>query len=137
VSPAIEVDHSLTGQRVAEVLDRIAPVYGLPKLIQVDNGPEFISKALDGWAYQNGVKLEFSRPGKPTDNAYIESFNGKFRAECLDQHWFASLQEARRLIERWRIHYNEVRPHSALGHLTPAEFIQVWTENEHLTEAAF
>jgi putative transposase len=77
------------------------------------------------------VKLEFSRPGKPTDNAYIESLGGKFRAECLDQHWFASLQEARRLIERWRIHYNEVRPHSALGHLTPAEFIQAWTENEH------
>ena len=81
------------------------------------------------------MKLEFNRPGKSTDNAYIESYNGKFRAECLDQHWFASLQEARRLIERWRIHYNEVRPHSALGHLTPAEFMQAWTEEEHLTEA--
>jgi transposase InsO family protein len=82
-------------------------------------GPEFISKALDEWAYRKGVKLDFSRPGKPTDNAYIESFNGRFRQECLDQHWFAEIEEARQKIEEWRQDYNQNRPHSALGNQTP------------------
>ncbi len=94
VSPAIEVDTSLSGRRVIEVLERAAARYGLPKIICVDNGPEFSGRALDQWAHQHSVKLQFSRPGKPTDNAMIETFNAKVRAECLDQHWFTSLQEA-------------------------------------------
>ena len=88
----------------------------------MDNGPEFISKSLDWWAYFNGVKLDFSRPGKPTDNAFIESFNGKFRQECLNQHWFLSLDDAQDVIEAWREDYNQHRPHSALGDRSPVEF---------------
>jgi putative transposase len=121
-SPAIEADHSLTGQRVCRVLDHVAGVRGLPEVIQIDNGPEFAGKALDAWAYQRGVKLEFISPGKPTENGHIESFNGHFRDECLKMHWFASLQEAREVIEAWRVDYNRVRPHSSLGYLTPEEF---------------
>ncbi len=117
VSPAIEVGNSLTGERVVAVLERLERTVGTPERIAVDNGPEFISKALDAWAYRNGVRLEFSRPGKPTDNAFAESFNGHFRAECLDQHWFASLEEARQTIEAWRVDYNTERPHRALKHL--------------------
>jgi putative transposase len=119
VSPAIEVDFSLPGSRVVAVLERISQLWGAPKRIAVDNGPEFISKALDEWAYGNGVQLEFSRPGKPTDNAFIESFNGHFREECLAQHYFASLEEARSIIEDWRVEYNTERPHRALGQQTP------------------
>ena len=123
VSPAIEVGNSLTGERVVAVLERLERTVGTPERIAVDNGPEFISKALDAWAYRNGVQLEFSRPGKPTDNAFAESFNGRFRDECLDQHWFASLEEARRIVEDWRVEYNTERPHRALGQQTPA----AWT----------
>jgi putative transposase len=119
---AIEVDHGLSGQRVARILDRIAAARPLPKQIVVDNGPEFTSRMLDAWAYQNGVELHFIRPGKPVDNAFIESFNGKFRDECLNQHWFLDLDDARTKIEAWRIDYNEVRPHSALGNRTPTEY---------------
>ncbi len=103
VSPAIEVGTSLTGERVVAVLERLKRTVGVPQRIAVDNGPEFISKALDAWAYRHQVQLEFSRPGKPTDNAYAESFNGHFRAECLDHHGFASLEEARQTIESWRV----------------------------------
>ncbi len=110
VSPAIVADFSIKGERVVAVLDGLKATIGVPKRLAVDNGPEFISKALDAWAYRNGVTLEFSRPGKPTDNAFVESFNGHFRQECLDQHWFASLEEARRIIEAWRIEYNTERP---------------------------
>jgi len=92
---------------------------GRPKSIRADNGPEFVSRDLDLWAYQNDVILDFSRPGKPTDNAFIESFNGKFRAECLNTHWFLSLDDARPKLEDWRRDYNEVRPHSAIGYKTP------------------
>ncbi len=99
VSPAIEADFSLTAARVVVVLDRLKQDWGLPEAISVDNGPEFISRALDDWAHRNGVALEFSRPGRPTDNPFIESFNGHFREECLDQHWFADLAEARQVIE--------------------------------------
>jgi putative transposase len=119
---AIEVDHGLSGQRVARILDRVAATRPLPKQIVVDNGPEFTSRVLDAWAYQNGVELHFIRPGKPVDNAFIESFNGKFRDECLNQHWFLDLDDARMKIEAWRIDYNEVRPHSALGNRTPTEY---------------
>lgn len=93
-----------------------------PKRIQVDNGSEFISKALDKWAYEHGIELDFSRPGKPTDNPFIESFNGSFRDECLNVNWFLSLDDARDKIERWRLEYNEQRTHSALGDVTPREY---------------
>ena len=89
---------------------------------RVDNGPEFVSKALDRWAYANGVALDFSRPGKPTDNAFVESFNGRLLDECLNAHWFLSLFDARAKIEAWRRHYNESRPHTSLGWLTPSEY---------------
>jgi putative transposase len=124
----IEVDTSIGGQRVAAVLSQIAAFRGLPENIVVDNGPEFISNALDAWAYERGIKLQFIRPGKPVDNAYMESFNGKFRDECLNQNWFASIEHARRLVEEWRIDYNEERPHSALGDLTPREFLRLEEE---------
>jgi putative transposase len=120
--PALEADHSLTGKRVARVLDRIALTRGLPEMITVDNGPEFISKALDLWAFENGVKLRFIQPGKPVQNAYIESFNGKFRDECLNDNVFISLGSAQRIIENWRLDYNSERPHSSLNDMTPEVF---------------
>jgi putative transposase len=127
VSPALEADSSLTGARVVQVLERVAREQGTyPKVISVDNGPEFVSKALDEWAHRNGVKLAFSRLGTPTDNAYIESFNGRLREECLNQHWFRSLEEAKEILERWRIEYNTERPHSSLGDRTPAENLARW-----------
>lgn len=94
----------------------------MPEAIQVDNGPEFISRVVDQWAYAHGVALHFIDPGKPVQNAFIESFNGKFRDECLNQSWYTSLEEARRIIEAWREDYNTVRPHSSLGYLTPQEY---------------
>jgi putative transposase len=126
VSPAIEVGVSLTGERVVTLLDRLRSTVGVPQRLAVDNGPEFVSKALDAWAFQNGVQLEFSRPGKPTDNAFAESFNGRFRDECLNQHWFASLEEVRKTVEGWRIEYNTERPHRALGQQTPAAWEAAW-----------
>ena len=126
VSPAIEVGVSLSGERVVAVLERLKRTTGTPQRIAIDNGPEFVSKALDAWAYQNGVQLEFSRPGKPTDNAFAESFNGRFRDECLDQHWFASLEEVRQTVEAWRIDYNTERPHRALGQQAPAAWEAAW-----------
>ena len=91
-------------------------------MLYCDNGSEFSSRAMDLWAYQNGVRIAFSRPGKPTDNAFVESFNGTFRAECLDAHWFTTLTETRKIVETWRKEYNESRPHRALGERTPNEF---------------
>ena len=120
--PAIEVDTSITGARVVAVLERLADYRGLPASITVDHGPEFEGKALDAWAYARGVKLSFIRPGKPIENCYVESFNGKFRDECLNQHWFVDLGDARRTIEAWRLDYNQVRPHSSLGNLAPQQF---------------
>ena len=119
---AIHPDASITGSDVVDVLDKLRVTRGLPERIKVDNGPEFISKALDAWAYLNKVQLDYSRPGRPIDNAHIESFNGSFREECLNVHWFMSLEDAKAKIEAWRRDYNEFRPHSALTHLTPAEF---------------
>ena len=124
----IEVDTSINGVRVARVLTEIAQMEGLPEIIVIDNGPEFISNALDAWAYQRGVKLTFIRPGKPVENAYIESFNGRFRDECLNENWFLTFEHARMIIETWRIDYNNERPHSSLGYLTPEEFIRQETE---------
>lgn len=129
-SPMIVVDRSFSGTRVVAVLNRLADSWGLPKSIQVDNGPEFTSKALDDWAHRHRIKLVFSQPGTPTDNPYIEAFNGRFRAECLDQHWFASLEEARQIIEAWRIDYNEVRPHTALDNQTPAAYKAAYLRNQ-------
>lgn len=119
---AIDVAQGIKGEQVVEAMTRIATVRGAPRAIRVDNGPEFISKALDRWAYENSVKLDFSRPGKPTDNAFVESFNGRLRDECLNTHWFLSLDDARSKIEAWRRDYNECRPHTSLGWKTPAEF---------------
>jgi len=118
----IEVDNSLPGLRVVRVLERVAEERGLPEAIQVDNGPEFVSRVVDQWAYANGVALHFIDPGKPVQNAFIESFNGKFRDECLNQNWHTSLEDARRMIEAWRVDYNTVRPHSSLGYQTPEAY---------------
>jgi len=118
----IEVDTSLGGERVGRVLEELRWLRGGPQVIVVDHGPEFTSQALDRWAYRRGVKLHFIDPGKPEQNAYVESFNGKFRDECLNEHWFANLREAREKIEDWRQDYNRRRPHSALGYRTPEEF---------------
>jgi putative transposase len=130
VSPILEADFAITGKRVTEVLDRAVEAYGLPKAIQVDNGPEFAGKDLDVWAYRRGVTLCFSRPGKPTDNAFVESFNGKLRAECLNTHWFETLEEAQAILEAWRREYNTERPHTALGLKTPVEFAEKWQPPE-------
>ena len=119
--PVIEVDVSLGGARVVAVLERLRSSRGLPQRITVDNGPEFRSKALDAWAHQHGVQLQFSRPGKPVDNTFIEAFNGRLRDECLNQHWFLSLADAQRTIERWRLGYNSARPHRGLGGRTPTQ----------------
>ena len=131
-SLAIEVGQRLTGDDVVRVLEQVAAERGKPQSIRVDNGPEFISRSLDLWAYFNGVKLDFSRPGKPTDNAVIESFNGRLREECLNQHWFLSLDEAKRLTEAWREDSNQVRPHASLGHRTPFEFARLVDGHAHL-----
>ena len=120
--PTIEIDTSIGGFRVARVLDRLSKLRGLPESITVDNGPEFAGKTLDEWAYRKGVKLNFIQPGKPVQNAYIESFNGRLRDECLNESWFKTLDEARTIIEDWRIDYNRVRPHSSLDNLTPEEY---------------
>jgi len=124
VSPAIDARHSYKGSDVVETLERVTGIYGVPKNIRVDNGPEFVSKELDLWAWMNGVELDFSRPGKPTDNAFVESFNGSFRAECLNASWFLSLEDARSKCEAWRRDYNEVRPHSSIGNKAPVELLE-------------
>jgi putative transposase len=121
---AIEVDTSITGTRVKHVMHRLAETRGLPQSITVDNGPEFQGQVLDAWAYEAHVNLSFIRPGKPNENAYIESFNGKFRDECLNEHWFITMAQARRVIELWRIEYNTERPHSSIGNITPLEYAE-------------
>jgi putative transposase len=121
---ASEVDISLPGARVVQVLDRLADTRALPEEIVLDNGPEFIGRALDQWAYTRGVRLHFIAPGKPVQNAHIESFHGRFRDECLNESSFVTLADARRIIEAWRQDYNAVRPHRSLGYLTPEEFEQ-------------
>ncbi len=118
---AIEVDTSLPGVRVTQVLDRVVGQRGVPTEIVLDNGPELTGKALDRWASARGVRLRFIDPGKPVQNAFVESFHGRFRDECLNQHWFLSLADARRIVEAWREDYNRARPHSALGYRPPEE----------------
>jgi putative transposase len=119
---ALEVDTSLPGQRVTRVFDQLVDSSGAPKQITVDNGPEFAGQVLDAWAYAPGVTLDFIEPGKPTQNCYLQSFNGKFRDECLNMHGFASLAHARVSIQTWKEPYNHERPHSALEHLASAVF---------------
>ena len=119
---AIEVDTSLPGGRVVRVLERLRAERGVPDEIVLDNGPELAGKALDQWAYERGVGLRFIEPGKPIQNAFVESFQGRRRDECLDRHWFVSLADARHTVEAWRRDYNAERPHSALGYRSPEEF---------------
>jgi len=132
VSPALEVGVRMSGQLVADVLTRLSMTGGVPSVIRVDNGPEFTSKALGQWAYRNGVHLDFISPGKPVENAFIESFNASLRKECLNSHWFQTLDEAKQTIEQWRREYNRIRPHSSLGNLTPKEY----AENHDQPEAS-
>jgi len=122
--PAIEVGKSITGSDVVTVMDRVVQERGVPKRIQCDNGSEFILRVLDKGAYENGVTMDFSRPGKPMDNAMIESFNGSFRDECLNVNGFLSLEDAKEKIELWRVDYNDFQPHSSLGDLTPHQFAE-------------
>jgi len=130
---AIEVDTSITGSRVKAVLHRLAETRGLPRSITVDHGPEFEGQVLDAWAYDANVQLSFIRPGKPNENAYIESFNGKFRDECLNEHWFVTMNQAREVIENWRIEYNTEREHSSLGERTPHEYAQMILDRSERT----
>lgn len=123
----IEADHSLTGPRVVRALERLKELYGKPEVIRIDNGTEFTSSAVDAWAYANQVRLDFITKGKPTENGHIESFNGKFRDECLSENWLISLDDARRKVEEYRVDYNEVRPHSSLDNKTPNEFARSLT----------
>jgi putative transposase len=132
-SLAIEVGQSLKGEDVVRSLNAVRQMRGAPKLLFCDNGSEFTSQRMDLWAYYNQAHIDFSRPGKPTDNAYVESFNGTLRAECLDVHWFASLTEARQIIEAWRREYNESRPHRSLGERTPHEFASQIAASRDLT----
>jgi putative transposase len=119
---AIEVGQRLRGEHVVDVLNRLMRQRGGPKYLFADNGAEFTGHLLDLWAYHHSVRIDFSRPGKPTDTAFIETFNRSLRDECLNVHWFETLSEARRLIEAWRIEYNESRPHMALGNMPPSEY---------------
>ena len=118
---ALDADSKIRGIDVVTTLERITREQGFPKRIKVDNGPEFISKDFDRWAYWNHVELDFSRPGKPSDNALVEAFNSRFRQECLNQHWFLSLEDAQAKISAWQNEYNNERPHSALGYRSPSE----------------
>jgi len=128
---AIEADNSLTGTKVTQILNRLIETRGMPKSITIDNGTEFTSRAFDQWAYEKGIKLNFIQPGKPSQNGFVESFNGKFRDECLNENWFSNLNHAKELIEKWRIDYNTQRPHSSLNNLTPEEYTKCW-ENTKL-----
>ena len=129
---AMETDTSLGGERVVRVLDQQLQGRRAPQPLRIDNGPEFRSEALDRWAKQKGVTLFFIEPGKPMQNGHIESFNGRFRQECLNQEWFTSLKEARQTIEAWRISYNTQRPHSSLGYVPPALWVERHLNNVHI-----
>lgn len=126
---AIEVERAISGHGVSRVLDRLALARGLPKVIRTDNGKEFCGKAMVAWAHERGVQLRLIEPGKPNQNAYVESFNGRLRDECLNEHWFPSLLHARTAIETWRREYNEERPKKALGGLTPSDYAKQLAAN--------
>jgi putative transposase len=127
---AIHVAHSIPAVRVIDVLERLREKRGLPEIIMTDNGSEFTSRAFDAWAYARGVRIDYIQPGKPVQNCFIESFNGTLRDECLNLHWFLSLEDAKQEIETWRVDYNQERPHSSLGRLTPAEFAGLHQQSE-------
>ncbi len=133
---AIEVGQRLRGEHVVDVLNRLVRTRGAPKYLWVDNGPEFAGRLIDLWAYHHKARIDFSRPGKPTDNAFIETFNGSLRDECLNVHWFASLDEAKTTVEAWRQDYNESRPHSSLGNLSSAEYIRAYKDFTHISSTA-
>ena len=132
-SLAIVPGVSLTGEKVVGCLENLRKMRGTPKSIQVDNGSEFYSKAMDRWAYRHGVQVEFIRPGRPMDNGHIESFNGKLRDECLNVNLFYTLDEARRILDDWRVCYNEIRPHRSLGGMPPSEYARVAAEDRGAT----
>ena len=134
-SLALVVDRSLTGVKVAASLTPIVARRGAPASITVDNGGEFVSRAMDAWAYAHDVRLEFIRPGKPVENAFIESFNGRLRDECLNAHVFASTVEAQRVLDAWRHDYNYVRPHSSLQDRTPAAVGAMWDDSREARES--
>jgi putative transposase len=123
-SPILEVGTSLSGATVGVALDRVLPQTYRLRSITVDHGTEFMSRALEDWAYERGVQLDFIGPGKPVENAFVESFNGRLRDECLNVHQFTSIEDAKTKIEAWPVDYNQRRPHSSLGHLTPDEYAQ-------------
>ena len=123
-SPVVEARGRMSGEIVGQLLDHVLGEATAPRSITVDHGTEFQSRALEDWAYRRGVQLDFIRPGKPVENAFIESFNGRLRDECLNVHQFASLADAQAVLEAWRLDYNTRRPHSSLGHLTPSEFVR-------------
>lgn len=131
-SVAIEIDHGLKAAEVIRCLSRLKYTHGLPEIIVTDNGSEFSGNEMDRWAHNNGVQLHFIRPGKPTENAYIESFNGRLRDECLNANVFYSIEDAREIIEKWREDYNNWRPHSSLGDLSPMEYIKSITNRKNL-----
>ena len=115
-------EFSISGRRVSRFLEQLLETRGKPASITCDNGTEFTSKAMFFWCKENRVRLNFIQPGKPTQNAFVESLNGKFRDACLNQHWFRTIEEARYEIDQWRAHYNHERPHSSLNYLTPVAF---------------
>lgn len=121
--PGQIIDFSISGERLARFLDQLGRSRGLPRALVMDNGPELTSRAMFDWARQTGVALHFIEPGKPIQNAYVESFNGRVRDECLNEEWFTSLRHARDVIEAWRVHYNTARPHSALGYRPPQTYL--------------
>jgi transposase InsO family protein len=119
---AVPVEHSMGGEHLTRVLDAVCSLRGKPQVIRTDNGPEFTGKAMMVWAHRQGIELRLIEPSKPNQNAYVESFNGRLRDECLNEHWFTSLDHAKRVIETWRCEYNEERPKRSLGGLTPAQY---------------
>ena len=133
-SVSLEANFRLTGRCVGKALDQAGEQYGLPKAITVDNGTEFTSKALDEWAYKRGVKLDYTRPGKPTDNGLIESFNGRLRDEFLNANAFITMHDLRTKLGSWQEDYNHHRPHGSLGHLTPSEFVKRSREPNRATQ---
>lgn len=132
--PGLDVRFRYRAEDVVATLERMCRDVGYPRTIRVDQGTEFVSRDLDLWAYANGVELDFSRPGKPTDNAFIEAFNGRFRAECLNAHWFLTLADAHEKLEDWRKYYNEDRPHRAIGNVPPAAFMTAGSATNPLSE---
>jgi putative transposase len=132
---ALVPDRSLTGIKVAGALTPLVTQRGTPTAITVDNGGEFVSRAMDAWAYAHDVRLAFIRPGRPVENAFIESFNGRLRDECLNSHVFATVREAQTILNQWRDDYNRVRPHSSLGDRTPAEVGLLWVDSREARES--